>query len=325
MTIQNDIHQEKWESIYQILKKYIEKEKALPPSDYVEKVNLRTWLTRYTQKNKKLDEIKKNKIKKLLADNNLNLLSRDDWDIHFPTLQYHINNKIPLRYSTNKQFQEWARTYKYRWKKGTADKSRVEILKKINYEYLIIEDMLGYELLRDLYNSDNDIELITTDSYFEEPLISISKTFDVLEYLKQELNKMKDEVLSEDKIKLLKLFNKFNLQLTANQKLVKKAIKTEIKGNFLFNDVENSAKNIFEIAANKVYEIKLKGEKGKQKMKNPENVLSLIQIFDLKSQTEIGVELNVSRETVRQLINQVLEQVKIELKNNPNLFSYEKI
>ena len=60
-------------------------------------------------------------------------------------------------------------------------------------------------------------------------------------------------------------------------------------------------------------------------MKNPENVLSMIQIFDLKSQTEIGVELNVSRETVRQLINQVLEQVKIELKNNPNLFSYEKI
>lgn len=307
----------RWDKMYEAAEGFINKEGKLPPTDYqANGVTLINWIRSHSSTNQKNEE-KRNKVKKILADSGV-LSTRDHWDTYFPMLKEHLDTKIPLRYSTDKKFQEWARDLKRRWHDENIDETKRNVLVEADYEYLIVEEMLTYELLKEFYHSCDDIELYTFNNDYDDvendSMEMIEDTFDILSFLKRELVKRDNNELSDKKIKVLSLFDKFDLKMTSSQKVIKEIIKDELQKPFVMKSIDPALRQVYQLSVDTVLE----------RTKN-DHFKMLIHILDSKNQTEIAGMCGLTKERVRQLFNIVKDQFKVDLKNNVKLFKSAKI
>lgn len=301
--------EQRWEKMFEAATQYIQIENKMPPTDYiVNGVTLINWIRSHSSKNQKNEE-KRNRVKAILADSGV-LSTRDHWDTYFPLLQEHFKSKIPLRYSTNKKFQEWARDLKRRWQDENIEKNKKDLLIKENYEYLIVNDMLTYELLKEFHETCEDIELYKFNEDADEELPdNIEDTFDILSFLKRELVKRDNNELSEEKREVLSLFDNYNLKMTASQKALKIIIKEELGTSFTMYLVDKPLRNVFQMSLDNLV----------NKTNNNHYTL-LVNILDSKNQTEIANMCGLSKERVRQLFNSAKEQFRIDLQKNIEMF-----
>lgn len=302
---------DRWDAMYEAAKRYIQTEGKLPPTDYqINGVTLINWIRSHSSTNQK-NENKRNKVKALLAETGV-LSTRDHWDTYFPLLLEHFKSKIPLRYATNKKFQEWSRDLKRRWVDRNVDPKRRELLIANNYEYLIVDDMLTYELLKDFYASCDDIELYNfnhEDEQETEPSDAVESSFDILAFLKRELVKRDNNELSEKKLEVLALFDKFDLKLTSSQKVLKTIIKEEIQQPFNMKAIRIPLTQVYQQSVDTVFD-----------RTNNEHFKILINILDSKNQSEIAGMCGLSKERIRQIFNIVKEQFRTDLQKNIELF-----
>lgn len=302
---------DRWDAMYAAAKSYIQKEGKLPPNDYiVNGVTLVNWIRSHSSTNQK-NETKRNKVKSFLAETGV-LSTRDHWDTYFPLLQDHFNSKIPLRYATNKKFQEWARDLKRRWMDNNIEQKRRETLIENNYEYLIIEDMLTYELLKEFYDTCDDIELYNFNHEDEQEIElsdDIEISFDILAFLKRELVKRDNNELSRKKVEVLALFDKFDLKLTSSQKVLKIIIKDEIQQPFNMKAIQAPLTQVYQQSVDTVFN-----------RTNNEYFKMLMNILDSKNQTEIAGMCGLSKERIRQIFNIVKEQFRSDVQKNSTLF-----
>jgi hypothetical protein len=230
-------------------------------------------------------------------------------------LQEHLSTKIPLRYATDKKFQEWARDLKRRWHDENIDETKRSVLVEADYEYLIVEDMLTYELLKEFYRSCDDIELYKFNNEIDDESMEVSEvTFDILSFLKRELVKRDNNELTDKKIKVLSLFDKFDLKMTSSQKVIKEIIKDEIQKPFVMQSIEPALRQVYQLSVDTVFE-----------RTNNDHFKMMINILDSKNQTEIAGMCGLTKERVRQLFNIIKDQFKVDLKNNIKLFKSAKI
>jgi hypothetical protein len=304
----------RWDRMYEAAEGFINKEGKLPPTDYqVNGVTLINWIRSHSSTNQKNEE-KRNKVKKILAESGV-LSPRDHWDTYFPMLQEHLSTKIPLRYATDKKFQEWARDLKRRWHDENIDETKRSVLVEADYEYLIVEDMLTYELLKEFYRSCDDIELYKFNNEIDDESMEVSEvTFDILSFLKRELVKRDNNELTDKKIKVLSLFDKFDLKMTSSQKVIKEIIKDEIQKPFVMQSIEPALRQVYQLSVDTVFE-----------RTNNDHFKMMINILDSKNQTEIAGMCGLTKERVRQLFNIIKDQFKVDLKNNIKLFKSAKI
>ena len=302
---------DRWDAMYEAAEQYIQAQGKMPPTDYqINGVTLINWIRSHSSTNQK-NETKRNKVKALLAETGV-LSTRDHWDTYFPLLQEHFKSKIPLRYATNKKFQEWSRDLKRRWLDRNVDPKRRELLIANNYEYLIVDDMLTYELLKDFYASCDDIELYNfnhEDEQETEPSDAVEPSFDILAFLKRELVKRDNNELSEKKLEVLALFDKFDLKLTSSQKVLKTIIKEEIQQPFNMKAIRIPLTQVYQQSVDTVFD-----------RTNNEHFKILINILDSKNQSEIAGMCGLSKERIRQIFNIVKEQFRTDVQKNIELF-----
>jgi len=303
--------EQRWEQMFKSAVQYIQINNKLPPTDHiVNGVTLINWIRSHSSKNQKNEE-KRNKVKAILADSGV-LSTRDHWDTHFPLLQEHFKSKIPLRYSTNKKFQEWARDLKRRWHDNNIEKNRRELLIAENYEHLIIDDMLTYELLKEFYETCDDIELYNFSHDYDQETDNsdaIDGPFDILAFLKRELIKRENNELSDKKLEVLSLFDKFDLKLTSSQKALKTIIKDELQCSFNMKAIEIPLAKVYQQSVDTVFD-----------KTNNERLKMLMNILDSKNQTEIANMCGLSKERVRQLFNNVKDQFRLDICKNKEMF-----
>lgn len=301
--------EQRWEKMFEAAVQYIQIENKMPPTDYiVNGVTLINWIRSHSSKNQKNEE-KRNRVKAILADSGV-LSTRDHWDTYFPMLQEHFKSKIPLRYSTNKKFQEWARDLKRRWHDDNIEKNRRQLLVAINYEHLIVDDMLTYELLKEFKNTCEDIELYKFNEDADDELLdNVEDTFDILSFLKRELIKRDNNELSEKKLEVLALFDQHDLKLTASQKVLKVILKEELESSFLMKTVAGSLNHVFKMSLDYLIN-----------KTNNNHYAMLIHVIESKNQTEIANMCSLSKERIRQLFNTAKDQFRIDVHKNKEIF-----
>jgi len=300
---------QRWEKMYDAAVDFITKEGKLPSKDYlIYGVTLLNWIRSHSSTNQK-NEAKRNRIKTFVENAGI-LSTKDHWNAYFPMLQEHFLSRIPLRYATDKKFQEWSRDLKRRWHDDNIEKNRRELLVAANYEYLIVEDMLTYELLKEFVQTCDDIELYKFNKEQDENETELAEdTFDILSFLKRELIKRDNNELSSKKVEVLALFDKFDLKMTASQKIIKEIVKDELQQNFIMKDVEQVVRKVFQTSLNTLFD-----------KTNNEHYHMMIHILDSKNQTAIAGMCGLSKERIRQLFNIVKDQFRVDLKNNLDLF-----
>lgn len=334
-----------WLLSYNELESYLLKHNQMPNTgEKINGIDLRAWINFQLSLNQP-DPIKKSKVEELLLSFNIKRDIVNLWEIYFKHLEKFLHYKIPTRYSKDEKFKEWIRDLKRRWHLASANSigkltnEKVSKLKSINFENLIINDMIDYENLShfvkneinlekieifkkdvddnidDELNSDiSDIDnkyddLINFDSFYDDFKKEYFNLERVIKVVKREQNKRRSGLIIEPaKLEILSLFDKYNLSLNVSQKMIKETIVTTLGISFLYNDYFDTIKMLFQKAIDNVY----------LKSKN-KGVLPLIELFT-KNQSEVASKMDISRERVRQLFNIVLDEFVETIKDSRNLF-----
>lgn len=115
--------------------------------------------------------------------------------------------------------------------------------------------MLTYELLKEFIQTCDDIELYKFNKDYDDDETELSEdTFDILSFLKRELIKRDNNELSSKKVEVLNLSDKFDLKMTASQKMIKEIVKDELQQNFIMQDVEQAVRKVYQISLDKLFD-----------------------------------------------------------------------
>lgn len=166
--------------------------------------------------------------------------------------------------------------------------------------------------MKDFYASCDDIELYNfnhEDEQETEPSDVVESSFDILAFLKRELVKRDNNDLSEKKLEVLALFDKFDLKLTSSQKVLKTIIKEEIQQPFNMKAIRIPLTQVYQQSVDAVFD-----------RTNNEHFKILINILDSKNQSEIAGMCGLSKERIRQIFNIVKEQFRTDVQKNIELF-----